>query len=412
MERIAAEFLSRLKIPVSKRYVEQLISAHPDFPSLLSISDVFTRLGVSHRVTRIEKERLAEVDYPYLLPLDKGKGDVILIDSHRSLRKNHNRLEEWSGVILVAESTKSTPDSDNNSLYSKERNARTYAIVASLALIALLSLSQINSFSPIIGVLLATALCGLVTGYFLVAKELGITYAAVDAFCNTGKNTNCDVVLKADVSLLGLKFSDVVVTYFLFQILLLGFAPVLSLPAQTIAVLAGLSLAALPIIIFSLYYQYFIVKTWCRLCLIVVALLLIQAGIFGYVLAAELITLQGITLRFLGSVFVTGLLLLALVQLVKSILERHEKLNQYGGAGNQVKHNVKIFLSFLQNQKRIDDTHFENEMTVGNPDAPIKILMISNLYCNPCKIKHEVAAQLITMYPESVHLTMRFVKKR
>ena len=55
MEKIVSEFLHFLKIPVSKKYVEKIIRAHPDFPSLLSISDVFQRLGVDHRVARIEK---------------------------------------------------------------------------------------------------------------------------------------------------------------------------------------------------------------------------------------------------------------------------------------------------------------------------------------------------------------------
>lgn len=390
--------------------MEQLISNHPDFPSLLSVSDVYTRLGVHHRVTRLDKDRLAEVEYPYLLPLDKGRGDLILIDSHQTLRKSYNRLEEWSGVVVLAESTENTPDSTNNSLYTIEKNAQTYAIVAILALIALVAFSQINSFSPIHAALLATAFCGLFTGYFLVAKELGITYAAVDAFCNAGKNTNCDAVLKADISVLGIKFSDAVVSFFLFQILLLGFASFFSLHAQSSVVLAGLSLLTLPIIMFSVYYQYFIAKTWCGLCLIVVGVLVVQAGILGYALTAGLITQQVITPMFSGPVFVTGLLILVLVQVVKSTLERYEKLNQHGGAGNQVKHNARVFLSFLENQKRIDDTCFENEMIVGDPDAPIKILMVSNLYCNPCKLKHEVAAQLVAIYPESIQLTMRFVQ--
>jgi len=410
MEKVAAEFLSHLKIPVSKRYVEQLISAHPDFPSLLSVSDVFKRLGVNHRVTRIEKDKLADVEYPYLLPLDKGRGDVILIDSHDSLRKNNNRLEEWGGVILVAESLKTTADKDNNVLYTQEKNTKTYALIASLAFALLLGLSLLTSFSWISVALLALALCGLVIGYFLFAKELGIAYASVEAFCNTGKNSNCDVVLKSEVSLLGIKFSDAAVSYFLFQVVVLGFASLPATQLAVISILAILSVLTLPIISFSIYYQYAVAKTWCRLCLVVIAILFLQAGVVGYAYSAGILSLVGLNLKFVVTIFLIGLLLLTIVLLIKATLERYEKLNQQGGAGNRIKHNAAVFLRFLQKQRRVDTTHFENEMIVGNPHALIRIIMASNLYCNPCKLKHEVAAQLVAMYPDHVQVAMRFVK--
>jgi hypothetical protein len=410
MEKVAAEFLSHLNIPVSKRYVEQLITAHPDFPSLLSVSDVFTRLGVNHRVTRIEQDKLADVEYPYLLPLDKGRGDVLLIDSHESLRKNNNLLAEWGGVILLAETSKTTSDSDNNNLYSKERGIKIYTLLAGFAFVSLLVASQLNSFFWVNGVLLALSLCGVLTGYFLFAKELGITYAAVDAFCNTGKNTNCDAILKSEVSILSVKLSEATVTYFLFQIFLLGLGPSLSLETPIVSMLAALSLLTLPIILFSLYYQYFVAKTWCRLCLVVIAILLVQAGLLGYALPAGYISKQGLTFMTVAGMILMGLLLLAFVLLVKSTLERYEKLNQQGGTGNRVKHSASVFLSFLQKQRIIDHTRFENEMMIGNPDAPIKIIMASNLFCNPCKLKHEVAAQLLAIYLENIQITMRFVK--
>ncbi|MCW5909667.1 MAG: thioredoxin domain-containing protein [Cyclobacteriaceae bacterium] len=410
MEKVAAKFLSHLKIPVSKRYVQQLVTAHPDFPSLLSVSDVFSRLGVTHRVTRIQKDQLSELEYPYLLPLDKGRGDILLIDSHESLRKNNDRLEQWGGIVLLADSSKTTSDNDNNILYTLERNAKACTLTAGIAFILLLGLSQLSPFAWINVVLLALTICGLITGYFLFAKELGIAYSAVEAFCNTGKNTNCDAVLKSEVSLLGIKFSDAALTYFLFQVFLLGLAPALSLEIPVVFVLAILSLLTLPIILFSLYYQYVIAKTWCRLCLVVVAILLGQAGILGYAFFAGLITKQGVSLVFVAAVFIMGLLLLAIVLLVKYTLERHEKLNQQRSTGNRIKHNASVFLSFLQKQKQIDDTPFENDMIMGNPNAPIKITMVSNLYCNPCKLKHQVAAQLVATYPESIRLTMRFVK--
>ena len=47
-------------------------------------------------------------------------------------------------------------------------------------------------------------------------------------------------------------------------------------------VLSLLSLAALPYVGYSLFYQWRVVKQWCRLCLATQAVLLAQAGLVLY----------------------------------------------------------------------------------------------------------------------------------
>lgn len=411
MEKIVCEFLDLLKIPVSKNYVEKLIRGHPDFPSLLSISDIFQRLGINHRVTRIEKEQLHELPFPYLIPLDKGRGDIIIIKDGNSLKQYKDHLAQWSGAVVLTETTTATTDKENNDLYAKESKVNRYTVTILLALAGLLLLSLANSFSWTSTSLVVLSLFGVTVGYLLFAKELGISYAVVDAFCNTGKDTNCDRILKSEVTLLGVNFSDAVFTYFLFQVSILGFVALLSELVQPILfIIATVGLLTLPVVIFSIYYQYVVAKTWCRLCLIVNAILVAQAGIFSYAVYVGTVTRSGITPLMVMILALVALVMFSGVLVVKASVERYEKLNQQGGVGNRVKHTASVFNSFLTKQKKIDTQPFETEMVMGNPDAPIKVMMISNLYCNPCKLKHEIAAQLATMYPDKVNVTLRFVK--
>lgn len=410
MEKIASEFLQYLKVPVSKSYVEKLVLAHPDFPSLLSISDVFHRLGINHRVARIEKEKVSELAYPYLLPLDKGRGDIIVVNSADSLRRQKERLQEWSGVVLVAEPTETINDNVNNELYDKETKLRQYSTGIVLTFTSLFLLFIFNSPSWVNACLLMLSVSGLMVGYFLFTKELGISYAAVDAFCNTGKNTNCDRVLNSDVTLFGINFSDAVLAYFLFQTITLGAMPWQPhLAGEILFVFSILSGIALPIVIFSLYYQQAIAKTWCRLCLIVDALLIAQSGLLGYALYTDILTtsLQG---QLLIVMTLTGMVAFFGIMMVKASVQRYEKLNQQSGLGDRIKHKADVFMALLTRQRKIDATPFEKEMLLGNPAAPIKIIMVSNLFCNPCKLKHEVIDQLVSMYPDKVSVALRFVK--
>ena len=121
MEKVVTQFLKFLKIPISGSYVERLIIDHTDFPSLLSISDVFNRLGISHVVTKVEKERVNELEYPYLAPLSKGRGNILIIKDGNDLRRHQTLLkDEWDGIVLQAEPTKTILDKENNEMYARE----------------------------------------------------------------------------------------------------------------------------------------------------------------------------------------------------------------------------------------------------------------------------------------------------
>jgi uncharacterized membrane protein len=361
MEKTVTQFLKALHIPVSEKYVQKLIASHPDFPSLLSISDTFTRLGVNHAARRVKKEDLIELAYPYLLPVGNN---VLFIKSAADLTKHKTDLDYWNEVVLQAEPTNRTADKLNNELHAKETTINKLGI-GLLALVGiLLAYLIITSFSITSFLLFITSLAGVAVGYLLLAKELGVTYAAVDAFCNAGKNTNCDRVLKADIKLFGIGFSDVVITFFIFQSITLILAQALPETSRGyFVILAVLSLVTLPIIAFSLYYQYFVAKTWCRLCLIIAAILVVQFVVFAgsyvtgvvqpriylsvtYVLATSLL---------FGSI---GLLIL----LLKVRAERTNKLEKVGMYGNRVKYSIPVFTHLLLQEQKIDDTPLENEM--------------------------------------------------
>lgn len=409
MEKAVSDFLHVLKVPVSGAYIKKLLRSHPDYPSLLSISDVLQRLGVYHVAHRVNREELNDVPYPFLLPLDKGRGDTLLIRNEMDLKKYEPYMDQWGGVVLQAKPTDKTKDKTNNELRSWELNIRKSLIVLIVCNGIFLSFSLFSSFSFLVLFLMIIAIAGGMIGYFLMAKELGITYKVIDDFCNTGKNTNCDKVLKSDVGLMGIRFSDAVVVYFLFQIITLAFAqanPVL------LQILKWLSICTWPVILFSLYYQYFVAKTWCRLCLVVVGILILQSVGFMYSLyAGDILSVSFST--SLPSIIKSGLLFIvigAFILMIKNALQRSNKLILEGTEGNMVKHSGSVFTELLLQQKKLNIVPFDKEVILGNPGAPVKITMVSNLYCNPCKERHEVVDELAAMYPDKVCVALRFVE--
>lgn len=99
-----------------------------------------------------------------------------------------------------------------------------------------------------------------------------------------------------------------------------------------------------------------------------------------------------------------------IVLTIKELVERTNSLEKVGMHGNRVKHSIPVFTHLLLQEQKIDDTPFENEMILGNPDAPIKLLMVTNLYCNPCKNAHGAISELIQTYPDQVSVALRFIQ--
>jgi Vitamin K epoxide reductase family/Thioredoxin len=412
MEKIVSAFLACLGIPISKRYVQNLVLSHPDFPSLLSVSDTLQRLGIEHAAVRIKKEELIDLPLPYLLPIEKGMGNnMLLIKTNNDLRKYESDLKFWNGVVLQADKTKHTRDQINNELYGKETRIKGFSFGLVAILLSLFFTLGYNSFDwQLIGLLL-TSVLGVIVGYFLVAKDIGVNYNAVDAFCNAGKNNKCDKVLESGTKVWGISLSDAAFTYFIFQTIVLCL--LLTLPEAhqySLQVLAILSSWTVPIILFSLFYQYFIAKTWCKLCLVVVGILLVQFALFLIIYFTGSISLVVNSLLFFYAIELALLFIgIGLCEKwVKTIVERENQLNK-SSIGNRIKHSIPVFTHLFKKQKQVEIKPFSKEILIGHPDASIKIVMVSNLYCKPCKEQHKFVDQLISMYPDKVNVALRFI---
>jgi len=60
-------------------------------------------------------------------------------------------------------------------------------------------------------------------------------------------------------------------------------------------------------------------------------------------------------------------------------------------------------------KSRVDTTPFEDDLQLGNPDAPLQILVACNPYCGPCAKAHKVLHELVQR--NDIGLTVRFVIK-
>jgi len=412
MEQSVAGYLKQLNIPVSERYCKKRIASHPDYPSILAVADTLQQFDITHTVARANKENPGELPLPVLLHLEAGGGSLLPVYEPKDLDAAGDKLNHWSGVLLKAEPTEQIADKENAKALDEEKRFKLIASVVMLAVAGLMAIPLLVSFSWVQLLMIVTALAGVVTGYFLFAKDLGITYRAVESFCNAGTGAGCGKVLRSEEGkLFGLiTFSDLTLGYFAAQFAAIGLLVPLWAGSGLLSVLGWVSFLAIPMIGYSLWLQAFKIKEWCRLCLVVSGILAVQAMIFGYLFYSGL--MNPIVLTF-PDVFITlflfGLMGSSLL-LLKQTIQQKNRAVQDEIAAARIKNSPDVFTSLLFKQRQVDVTPFEHDFLIGSPNAPVKLTMAVNLYCGPCKSELEQARELLAVYPGKVNLSLRILK--
>lgn len=407
LEHTIGRWLRKLGADVSPRLLREKLQTHPDYPSLLSITDVLDELRIDNAALQIDKEQLSEVPLPFLAH-DAAHMEFIVIDNLvKQVKPDFEK--KWNGTVLLVKKPEGWhhPENEKVLIVVKQQQQMRLVVVGIIIVLAFLSLSV--SFSFALAALLLTAMAGLAVAILIVQRELGIATPIGEKLCGADSNSGCDAVMHSRGSRLGkwLNWADAGIIYFTAYSLLLIIA---LYTGGTLSLLVLLSAAALPFTLFSLYYQWRVVKKWCRLCLLTVLALLLQAAIvlrFGEVLG-EL--LQAVVLNdYLLTAFLFTAVSAVWLLLIKPLLQNNKNLLTEKFALLRFKNNPVVFEALLKEQRRVDTTPFEHELQLGNPDAPMQILVACNPYCGPCAQAHEALHELVN--GSDIGLTIRFTVK-
>lgn len=198
-----------------------------------------------------------------------------------------------------------------------------------------------------------------------------------------GSKVNCASILDAPAAnFLGLfAWSEIGFLYFtvLFFYLLL-------FPVHANVLIAGSALLATPYIIYSVYYQWRIAQQWCRLCLAVQAVLLLE-------LVLAITYFSTVSMSPVGW---PGILALALVLVVavsgygllKPVLVAWKNYQQQLPRLNRIKYKPEVFQLLLRKKPAVDVSGVV-PIQLANPEGEYQITIISNPRCGPCIKMHQ-----------------------
>ena len=393
----------------------QLLS-HPTYPSLHSVTGVLTHFRIDNLALDVPRDQETLDQLPEVFFSLTSRHKYIIVEKRNDSVKvyqegegkwknvpNEDFLNDWSGIVLAID--------DEITISPKDVGTIAYKPGWTLALVSLALLGGLIYFlKPDLSNLLyfIFGLMGLAISTLIVSKRMGFKNLAVDKMCSGGEATSCNDVLESPSAKIFnlINLSDLSLVYFVSTSIAWTVCSLLQIPNSLLILITALSI---PMIGYSVYYQGFVIKKWCTLCLGIVGALLLQFFVFLWD-PSVVLNIQGIgaqTAVLLGAILFSSIAWSAL----KPLLEAKAGIFELTVNYFKFKRNFSLFeAAFLKSDEY--DMALENnqhqEIVLGNPEAQLNFTLVTNPKCIYCKQAHMDVEKILEKFSDSVSVHIRF----
>lgn len=407
------KILNLLRIKHTTKFLRDCIYTHPDYHSLLAISDTLEKYSIESLPVKINWSKLTKVPLPCVIQVEtKGVTNFFVLNSISGNKvtyfNDQNKivnsskedfLDIWTGVCLLIESNEKSGEIGIEKKLKSKRALdflKIFVFVLILAWTAesLLSSEIIADFTLTIYTIFYTTLkiVGIIAAFFLLWLEIDQFNPSLQKFCTgNNKKTNCNSVLSSkysklfngtiSLSILGFSYFFGTTVYLIIN----------NFSFASLSILSILSIINVPIIIISVYYQGIVIKQWCKFCIIIQVLL--TGEIFVINLSRFYKTIPHITDLFsLLLLLITPILIW---RLLKPLLTKEKEVNTLKSNFKKIKYNKNVFESFLLKSKKIETPTNGLGISLNSKSAKYNIVKVCNPYCSPCAKAHTPIENLL-----------------
>ncbi|RYC69717.1 vitamin K epoxide reductase family protein [Spirosoma sordidisoli] len=418
--KVVQHLLEGLNVRVTRRTVRQALESHPAFPSLASLTDVFSEWGIETMAVCLSDSHLLEVSYPFIAQLDTNDeveyvvvtqvqgAEIVYFHPQAGLVREPIATfgRRWQGISLLTEANKTSGESQYEAKHRQEVQAsyRRPFFYTALTLLAMLIAIQAPSWSWL--ALFAGNVAGLFVCVALWSEEASQSaFSYLKKLCGISPKTDCHQVVNSPAGKLFGWFSmaEIGLVYFGSCLLAMAWGG-----ALVVSTLAWLNAAALPYTIFSVSYQAFVLRKWCTLCLIVQITLWLTFGLHGWVANGYGTAFTSVSVASLPLVAAAFLLVSLTWVFVKPLLEHTRTIRLTERALARFKRSDTLFVTLLDAQPVVAMETMPAELVLGNQDAPVTITVVSNPFCVPCADAHAILEKILAIYPDEVRVIERF----
>jgi thiol-disulfide isomerase/thioredoxin len=407
-------WLTLLGLTIPTPAIDTTLENHPEWPSLLCVSDALNGWKVPHAAAKDEAKMPEQIRTPFLAVTHHPERPFAIVtqvleNDITLFQENYKKeariakesfLQQWTGVYMLAEPTAKSRIQPGQADYKKTQSQKVITVLAAFSILCLLGYHfmphvwNVASFATGLGaaIIFVLYIAGIAISSLLLWHEIDKGNPILQKVCTGIAKTNCNAILdsKASKLLPWLSWSEVGFLYFMGGALLLampGYAP------WALDYLAIVSIAALIYPIFSIYYQWRVVKQWCALCLAIQAILLLQfAAALFFILPTDFSFIHFTSI--LPLLIAYGLPALLWYSL-KPLLQRLYTAKQERRAYHRLKFNPDVFEALLKKQKAIQTSTVGIGILLGELPAQNTLVKVCHPFCGPCINTHPKIHKLL-----------------
>ena len=418
--------LKVLNVRVTASTLKKDLQEHPNYPSLLAISEVIRTYGIHNVAVKLNRENWENSIIPPFLVHTIGNtlehpvfsvvtsfsssGTTMYNPATRKVEQLSNEAflkNHYNDTILYVKPSINAGEKKYKQNNSAEKRVNILTGITALFLPVVTLISFFVYFSDQ-GVNVNTittvgftvfAFLGAVVTTLLTWYELDEYNPVIKQICQTTKTINCTAILNSKASkVCGFSWNSIGLSYFVGTLLALVLGGFYLRPVITL--LAWFNMLALPYVIFSVTYQWKVAKQWCIMCLLVQGILLIQFAIAMLGGFYTMISLKEIGFATYVNVAFPISFSFIIITAITTLLKRSKGFKLKSIELQRLKRNPVIFESLLNSQKTIKQTTVGLGINFGNPRGKYKIIKVCNPYCSPCARAHPLLEEIIASNDE------------
>jgi len=414
-------YLKHEKVKIDKSEFLFQFKSHSDYPSLLAISDTLDFFAINNGGLKIKKSEINVLPSRFVAQLNgleahsfyyinrKNENYEIERDlaSARELISFEELQKQWIGPVFLIEKNDFEVNPRKTSTSNFILLGILFILISFLLYLSFFNLITLSFYVlPFLGLLLSI-------GAFRVLLES--ESELLSKFCKINSDSNehssnsedsgCISVISSSkwTFLETLDLTSLSLSFFSAQILTFLIMGMMDKYDYYFSIQFILLVISLPLIGISLFYQKFIIKKWCNICLAIVSVIVLEISFLFYTqgLYSWSIDFLSITLYsaiYIGLVFVWKKL--------KNLFVKLKELEDERVESNRLIRNYNLFKNTLTASKRIGIC--DNPLIFGNENAALKLYFVINPYCGHCVEPHNMLRKLLIKHNKEIDVRYFF----
>ena len=237
---------------------------------------------------------------------------------------------------------------------------------------------------------------GFVLSIYAMKDLFGVNFEIIDKICNISGVSSCDSVINSKKwnFFKWFNFSDLSITFFTFQIISLLVVLATNQNDLYFGYLKIMLVFSVPLIFVSIYYQKFIEKKWCPICLLISGVLVTELFFVFSINTSHNFNITSIWLLVLPvTIYFIWIIL-------KKQIENLKELREFKIKANRFIRNYDFFKNNLLSNAKVNV--IDSGLILGNKKSKVCITLITNPFCGHCKNAHEIIDSILLKNTENI----------